>query len=456
MFAHIDCTAITIKREERQRKTIDTSDLEPSIKARGVLQPIIVTKDHVLVAGERRLTACLKLGLPQIPVRYLEDLPPLELKIIELEENAKRKDLTWQENVRAVAEIHSAYSDLALQIGGKPWTMTATAESLGVSLALITQYLRVFSELSSDRVRLAASASQAYNLLSRKDERKITEAMTDIAELGNDLFSVAEAKAEAKSTSVSPSPGLDITLGPIIPPQPAAPPPIPILHESFLSWAPSYEGRPFNFIHCDFPYGISYNKGSMAGRDNPYDDSPDVYWTLLQCFCDHRDRFMSPNAHLMFWFSMEYYSETLEFFRANAPELVFQKFPLVWMKSDNTGILPDSKRGPRRIYETAFIASREDRLIVKPVGNAYAAPTDKEWHTSTKTESMLRFFFQMFVDETTRLLDPTCGSGSALRAAESLGAKEVLGLELDDENCKNARTAFRSFRALRAAAKRTT
>jgi len=51
---------------------------------------------------------------------------------------------------------------------------------------------------------------------------------------------------------------------------------------------------------------------------------------------------------------------------------------------------------------------------------------------------MLRHFMEMFVDENTTLLDPTCGSASALRAAESLGARHVLGLEKDEEYAKGA------------------
>jgi tRNA G10 N-methylase Trm11 len=66
---------------------------------------------------------------------------------------------------------------------------------------------------------------------------------------------------------------------------------------------------------------------------------------------------------------------------------------------------------------------------------------------------MLRHFFQMFVDENTSLLDPTAGSGSALRAAESLGAKRVLGLEVDQEYAKNANVAMRNFRNLRKVSK---
>jgi predicted RNA methylase len=57
----------------------------------------------------------------------------------------------------------------------------------------------------------------------------------------------------------------------------------------------------------------------------------------------------------------------------------------------------------------------------------------------------------MFVDEGTRLLDPTCGSGAALRAAEDLGAQMVLGLERDPEHASAAKSALRQFRALKRA-----
>jgi DNA modification methylase len=203
----------------------------------------------------------------------------------------------------------------------------------------------------------------------------------------------------------------------------------------------------------DPPYGIEVFGGNMSGRKahDTYSDEADVYWRILGCLCDNLDTLMTPSSHFMLWFSMEHYSKTLEFFRERAPSLDFSPFPLIWTKSDNVGILPDPKRGPRRIYETALIATRSDHLIVRPVSNSYAAPTDKTYHPSTKPEPMLRYFFQMFVDESTRLLDPTCGSGSALRAAESLGAKEVLGLERDPKHFEAANIALRSFRNLRRA-----
>ena len=44
----------------------------------------------------------------------------------------------------------------------------------------------------------------------------------------------------------------------------------------------------------------------------------------------------------------------------------------------------------------------------------------------------------MIVDEYTNMLDPTCGSGSALRAAEALGASRMLGLEWNESFAADA------------------
>jgi DNA modification methylase len=144
----------------------------------------------------------------------------------------------------------------------------------------------------------------------------------------------------------------------------------------------------------------------------------------------------------MFWFSMKYYAETLEFFRGRGID--FDIFPLVWHKSDNSGIIPDPQRGPRRIYETCLFGSRGDRKIVRSVSNAFAWPSDKSTHMSIKPIEVLKYFFGMFVEEHTRMLDPTAGSGSSLRAAKSLGARYVLGLEKDEGFCEDANRALRA------------
>lgn len=150
---------------------------------------------------------------------------------------------------------------------------------------------------------------------------------------------------------------------------------------------------------------------------------------------------------------MEYYEETRAFFQTRLPDWTFNKFPLIWTKTDNKGILPDAKRGPRRIYETCLFGSRDDRFIVRAVSNSYGAPTGVKAHQSEKPEPVLRHFMQMFVDEHSRVLDPTCGSGSSLRAAESLNAKLVFGLEKNPDFAEGALKELKHFRAKRNAEK---
>jgi ParB family transcriptional regulator, chromosome partitioning protein len=82
--------------------------LSESIRARGVLQPIVVRPLHgggfELIAGERRLRAAKMAGLESIPaiVRVTEEGERLELALIE---NMAREDLNPVEEARACATL---------------------------------------------------------------------------------------------------------------------------------------------------------------------------------------------------------------------------------------------------------------------------------------------------------------------------------------------------------------
>ena len=454
-FKFIPTSTIHIEREQRQRKVIETKGLKDSIAQVGILNPIIITKANVLVAGERRLACALELALPSVPVRYLDDMTAEDQQVIELEENLKRADLLWQDECRAMAALHKAYETKNPQ-----WSVSHTARELSLDMLYVQRRLKISAELDNPKYNTLKDISAALSLLERANIRAADNAFSDIMDGVGAAFDdgpLADAQYPhtgtvdapippgASSSPVPRGPHIATTPNPTPPPEP----PDSILTTSFLTWAPAYTGPKFNFIHCDFPYGIGVFAGEMgASGAQPYDDGEEIYWELLACFCKNLDNFMSHSAHLMFWFSFKHYEKTLDFFSTHAPSLAVQKFPLVWVKSDNKGILPDYKRGPRQIYETCLIASREDRFIIKAKSNAYVSPTDRLYHVSAKPEPMLAFFMEMFVDNTTLMLDPTCGGGSSLRAAERLGAKKVLGLELDSETAEGARHALRKARIL--------
>ena len=480
-FSHsfsVPLSHIWVDRERRQRRKVVPESLTSSILRHGIMNPLIVrpvlpdspqdARGYVyeLIAGEQRLSAANLVGLDEVPVRLRENLSQAEAFELELEENIRRLDLSWQDRCRATAQLHGLW-EIEAQTQNPPiaWSHEATAERLGFSRGLITMYLRVVPELEDPRIFSATTCRAAFDILSRRDHREVDDVLSGLLEVGLELAPEPEPGPSPGPTAPLPpasQPSLSgtspVALSHPLPTTPApAPPPRPesILLADFLTWAPQYSGPKFNLLHCDFPYGVNAFSGgsNRQHKEVGYDDSPDIYWALVAALCKNLDRFLAYSAHVVFWFSMNHYEETLTRLRHDAPSIQWDPFPLIWHKSDNAGIIPDASRGGRRTYETALFGAREDRKIIKPLALSYSAPTDKEHHPSTKPVPVLKHFFGMLVDSGTRLLDPTCGSGSALRAAEALGAAQVLGLELDPEHHANASRALRGDRALRGVGK---
>ena len=116
------------------------------------------------------------------------------------------------------------------------------------------------------------------------------------------------------------------------------------------------------------------------------------------------------------------------------PNIQIIDHPLIWFKTDGAMIAPGAQTRlyPKHAYETAFLCIRGKRPLIKVLSNTYAAPhTSKPIHPSQKPEPVLNHFFQMFVDETTDVFDPTCGSGASIRSAITTGARSTTGLEID-------------------------
>lgn len=416
VFETIPISSIWLDRDVRQRREFTVDDLVGSIQSVGLINPPVVQRDGKLVAGERRWTACQVLGWTDIPVQFADTLDPIELHLIELEENLKRKDLTWQEEVDAVAKYHSLMKDRDVE-----WSVDKTADALNLSRAGTFDRLAVAKSIESGNVRVADAPkfSVASGIVKRDNERKKVSAVQRLA---------ANEVEEGPTTPSVESDGAGTSQA-----MPAANA-VPLLNADFLDWASCYSGQPFNLIHCDFPYGVNADKHDQgqSSAQGGYADSPDIYWALVDTLREAMDNVVADSAHMIFWFSMDYYKETYD--ELIAMGWTVSPFPLVWHKSDNTGVLPDPNRGPRRTYETAFFCTRGDRFIVGAKANSVAHPgRDKSIHMSEKPKDMLRHFLAIVCDEHSRFLDPTCGSGNAVKVAQLLGASEVLGLELSEE-----------------------
>jgi len=113
----------------------DLADLAASIRANGILQPVLVRKKgagYELIAGERRLRAARLAGLEAIPavVRQATDEEMLELALVE---NIHRTDLNPIERAMAYQNYIHTFS----------LSQTAAAERLGEDRSVLANYLRL-------------------------------------------------------------------------------------------------------------------------------------------------------------------------------------------------------------------------------------------------------------------------------------------------------------------------
>lgn len=94
-----------------RRQIGDTSDLEASIRAVGLIEPVLVRdlngSGYQLIAGHRRLTAVTNLGDTEIPARVLPESEDGELARIALQlvENLQRVDLDPVEEAAGYAQL---------------------------------------------------------------------------------------------------------------------------------------------------------------------------------------------------------------------------------------------------------------------------------------------------------------------------------------------------------------
>ena len=101
----------------------DVSELEKSIETLGLIAPLVITSDNVILAGARRYQALMNLGRTEAPVIIMEG-NDLEKELISIDENLVRKDLSKIEiesHLRRAKEIYQQlYKEPEIEINQAP------------------------------------------------------------------------------------------------------------------------------------------------------------------------------------------------------------------------------------------------------------------------------------------------------------------------------------------------
>src|SRR2546425_6501803 len=101
-------------------------ELARSIKANGIIQPIVVRKlgdRFQIIAGERRWRAAMRAGLPRVPIVVRDVAPGQERSLLEMAliENIQREDLNPIEEAIAYRRLSDDFQlrqeDIAARVG---------------------------------------------------------------------------------------------------------------------------------------------------------------------------------------------------------------------------------------------------------------------------------------------------------------------------------------------------
>lgn len=194
-----------IRPNAEQPRTVFTKaaldELTASIKAEGVLQPILVRpksgpngQRYEIVAGERRFRAATQAGLTEIPA-MVRELSRDESLAVALIENLQREDLNPLEEARGLQELQDRLSmsqgDLAKRVGK---SRSAVANTL--------RLLALAPETQKDLEEGRLSAGHARALMAVSDPAQQEELRRRIVEQG---LNVRDAEALAQCVRVEGS-----------------------------------------------------------------------------------------------------------------------------------------------------------------------------------------------------------------------------------------------------------
>jgi len=406
----VDRIKITeIQVGERFRKKFEDMDsLCTSVEKFGLIEPIILDENNVLIAGERRLKAHVMLKKTTIEFKRMEELTELEKKEVELEENIQRKAFTWQEEVNAKAELHS----LKRSIHGKAvkgyktegWGVRDTANALGESTGTVSmdielsKGLELFPELLKEK-----SKTQAF--------KKMKSLKKDI--LGRELA----RRLQEKGLMDNP----DVT------------------HGNCLEEMAKMEDESIDFILTDPPYGIDVGSAHTFDRMTKshvsYEDSDFATMDLLDKAFAQFYRILKKDTHLIIFCGVDKFPTLYLLLKKHGFNP--HHLPLIWDKG--SGSYPSQGVTFVHSYEAIIHAVKGSAKLngnSRDVFPIKRVPSNKKIHESEKPTELLRDFINLLSNPGDIVFDPFAGSFATLVAAKETN-RRGRGVELDKVNYTN-------------------
>ena len=222
----------------------DFTDFVQSFKKHGVIEPLVIKQDGIILCGHQRWRAAKKAGIKKVPVVIRECSSPEEEEAILIEENIRRRQISTSETARAIKRLYEVYgiergggrpekedekpdsdcrvfkqSDIAEQVGLKE-TQVRVYRTLAnlipeisglLDTKKITQEVAyqlaqlpagdqktAYSVLTSEIVKLSGEKVKEYKLKLREKNNQIFKQWDQINELQKRLDLLSKKESEVK------------------------------------------------------------------------------------------------------------------------------------------------------------------------------------------------------------------------------------------------------------------
>lgn len=405
--------------KDRARK--DFGDMKSQVESiqKRLLHPLVVAElpdgKYKLLAGERRFRSMMVLGWKEVPVTIFSELSNLQQKEIELEENLRRRSLTWQEECELISQIDELKRDIngSGSQGAKTegWTMEKTAELVGQSKGTV-----------SEKISLAKTLKERPDLKAAVKDLPLKAAQR-----------VIEKRKEAERLERLAQGGTLLVSG-------------DIKHGDCRELIKQIPDNSVGLIITDPPFGnpeISDAEGTGGGERATYtamlkpsdNMNMDSVRELLRELAPQLFRVLKPGSHIYMFFAFDLYADIQTILRSAGFDT--HPAPLIWDKGR-----PVSQFGGYNYmssYEPIIFGRKPgevNRRLAEGIRNILQfppVPVGERMHPFEKPGDLIKLLMKQSSSLGDIVLDPFAGSGKTIKVAKDFG-RQGLGFELDQDN----------------------
>jgi len=446
----------------------DLKDLIEAIQLQGQLNPVLITPENILIAGERRTLACKKLDIPVL-CRIMPGLSSEDKFFIEHMENEARKNFTWNEELMLRFAMHTYWVDQAKNATPPvSWTFKDTAKKFNCSIGGLSTDLtlaagiKVFPDLMNckskgqaqetykkmaeqatafkkmdsmtdtekDKMKKLMSGS-AINTQPKKKEKQVIHAkhdddITNLLDYGStkpepSTDCLADEPTEVEGNTVEPAEALSCDASYVV--------------ESLFTFVPQFPDESIGFIELDPPYAIDFetnynqqNTEVQTKKDWKGEELLHFYETMFPIYYSK----LLPNSWMLCWVGKEWHDAVNDF----AAQAGFKTQPFgVWVKQGGSVNRPSTTMVS--MFECFVLLRKGNATFNTPsFPSVISCPTTSgsaKTHQWEKPIKLYDIFFEAMGRESVVFHSSFAGSGNCLISAKKFGMIPI-GCDLNESD----------------------